>query len=414
MILLKNCKYIVTQNNKREILKNKDILIENNKIKDIGSFENADKIIDCSNKIVMPGLINCHTHAAMTLFRGYGDDMNLQEWLENKIWPIEKKLDGEKIYWGSKLAIVEMIKTGTTCFNDMYFYMDKVAQACVECNIRSVLSRGYIDNNYHKKINEMLEEINKVKELNSDLITLALGPHAIYTNSESSLKWFKEYSDKNDLLIHIHLSETKKEVEDCIKKHGKSPVKYLYDIGFLSHKVIAAHCVWLSEDDIKLLKQKNVSLVYNPASNMKLSSGIMPYHILKELNVCLGTDGAASNNNLNMFEEMKIAALLQKVNKTPILLAAQEALDMATINGAKALRINAGSIEPGKLADLIIIDLNRPDMIPLHNVVSNLVYSFDGDVDTVIINGKIVMYNKKLININEQETFDKINSFKFY
>jgi len=415
MILLKNCNYIITQNANREIIRNKDILIENNKIKEIGSFDTADEIIDCSDKIVMPGLINCHTHAAMTLFRGYGDDMPLMEWLEKKIWPAESKLNKELIHWGTKLAIVEMIKTGTTCFNDMYCFMEDVSDTVKEVGMRAVLSYGFIDmfneEKRIKEINATKKFVEYVKNMNCDLIKSALGPHSIYTVSNEGLKWCKKYSDENDLLIHIHLSETSKEVKDCIEKHNKTPVEYLNSLNFFSNKVIVAHGIWIDEKELSMLK--DVSIVHNPVSNMKLGSGRMQYEKIKSLNICLGTDGTASNNNLNMFEEMKIAVILQKLEGDPTNLNAQEVLDMVTINGAKALKLNTGSIEAGKLADIIIIDCNRSDMVPLHNVISNIVYSFDGNVNTSIVNGKILMKNYKLINIDEQEIYNKVNLFKF-
>ncbi|MEE9115624.1 MAG: amidohydrolase [Thermoplasmata archaeon] len=377
-----------------------NIYVEGSRITDIGPKVEADQTIDGSNHAVLPGLVNTHTHAAMTLFRGYADDMLLQEWLRDKIRPLESKFVPEDIYWGTRLACLEMIRSGTTCFNDMYFHMDQQAKAVEESGIRGVLSEGFVDFFQPDLSEELLKQsmdlIRKVQSMGCDRITPALGPHAIYTVTESSLRRFKEISDEEGLLIHFHLSETQEEVENCKKTHGKSPVGYLKDIGFLGSNLVAAHSVWLDESEIAMLADAHVKVSHNPVSNMKLAVGrALPYKGMLQagINVSLGTDGTASNNNLDMFESMKFAALLQKFSTNdPTVLPAGEVLGMATAKGAEALRIDAGVVKVGKLADLILVDLRSPAFNPNHDFTSNLVYSANGScVDTVICDGKVLM-----------------------
>ncbi len=406
-ILIKN----VLLNN--EIL---DIYIKGNTIKQIGKNlkQIAKTVIDGSDKAAIPSFVNAHTHASMNLLRSFGDDMILDAWLQEKIWPIEAKMTPEDIYWGAKFAFLEMVKTGTTCFNDMYFSMEKVAQAAEESGLRAFLGYGMIDlfdeNKRKTEIEATKKFIDHVKNMNNPRITPVLTPHSIYTASKECLVWVKEYSEKTNLLIHIHLSETKKEVDDCIKQHGKRPVEYLEEIGFLGSNVLIAHGIWLDDNEIALLKKHKITIVYNPASNMKLASGVLPYEKLIKagIRVCLGTDGSASNNNLDMIEEMKLASLLQKsTDCNPTVLPAKECFELATTNGAKAFGLNCGTIKEGMLADLLLIDLNNTKLNPNYNLVSNLVYSATGDcVDTTICNGKILMHNK--IVEGEEEILKKI------
>lgn len=391
--------------------KETNIYIEGNIIQEIGKKTEANHVIDGKNKAIIPGMVNTHTHAAMCLFRGYADDMKLDEWLQNKIWPLESKLRADDVYWGTKLACLEMIKTGTTTFNDMYFFMESAAKAVDEMGMRAVLSYGFIDlfndEKREKEIKKTKETIRNIENMHNDRIKPALGPHAVYTVSEEALRWVKNYADEKGLLVHFHLSETKKENIDFIKKHNKRPVKYLDEIGFLDKKLIAAHCIWLNDDDINLLEKHNVKISYNPTSNMKLASGVMNYQKMKKLSLSLGTDGCASNNNLDMFEEMKIGSLLQKSYfNDETIMPAKEIFSIATENGAKTLGFNAGGIEEGKLADVLLIDLKRPGMTPNHNLISNLVYSGNGSVvDTTICNGKILMENRKVKG--EEEILEK-------
>jgi len=392
--------------------KTKDIFVEGNRIKKIGKNINLrakEKIDGKKEKAVLPGLINCHTHAAMTLFRGYGDDLPLKEWLENKIWPLEKKMNREDVYWGTKLAILEMIKTGTTTFNDMYWYSEAVIEATKEMNLRAVVGPLIIDFDKKRGSLDNFEKIYKNFQVEkSSLVQIAVAPHSIYGVSKENLIWAKNFAKKNNLILHTHLSETEKEVKDCLEKYKMRPVEYLEKIGFLGDNCVLAHSIWLSDNEIKILTSKKCTAVYNPCSNMKLASGIFPYQKLKKagINIVLGTDGAASNNSLDMFSEMKFASLLQKVSqKEPTLTPVQEIFEIATKNGAKALKINAGEIKVGKLADLILIDLNNVYFSPGHNFISDVVYSASGDcVSDLICNGKILMRDKE---VKEEEKIKK-------
>lgn len=395
------------------------ILIVDNKIEQISndlSDNDADEVINAENKIAMPGLINTHSHIAMTLLRGVGDDQDLQTWLNDYIWPKEAKLNDELVYTGSKLAIAEMIKTGTTSFNDMYFFMDQTAKAVEETGIRSVLGYGMIDLFDEEKRKSELNVTKKfVKEHHNTAngrIQTAVSPHAPYTCSEELLLESKKIADKHDLKYHIHVSETKQELDDLKKDKGQTPFEYLDDLGVLSENTIAAHGVWTTDDEMKILNERNVSISHNPASNMKLASGIAPVdkYFKNDINVSLGTDGVSSNNNLDMFSEMKIAGLLQKVDTlNPKALPTRQTFNMATVNGAKALGINAGIIKEDKLADIILVDTLTPHMVPLRNPLTNIVYSALGnDVDTVICDGKILMQNKQLTTINETEIIEDI------
>ncbi len=382
----------------------KDIYIEDNKITEISNniSTEADHKIDGKDKAALPGLYNSHTHAAMTLFRGYADDIPLNEWLTQKIWPNEARLTEKEVYIGTKLACLEMIKSGTIFFNDMYWHLPGSFKAVKEMGIRAALSSVLIDNLDKDKAEEQKKEVReefRAYANSSDRISLALGPHAIYTVSEDLLIWCKEFAEKNNLLIHLHLSETEKEVNDCIKNHGIRPVEYLNKIGFLGENVIAPHSVWLDNNEINILEKNKTTLVYNPVSNMKLAVGkAFRYEdiINKGINIALGTDGCASNNNLDMFEEMKAAALLQKfAYNNPSSAPAHNMLKLATENAAKAFRTGGGVIEEGKLADIILINLKKPELVPHHNLISNLVYSANSScVDTTICNGKILMKDR--------------------
>ena len=404
-----------------------DLLIENDKIVEIArknqesiSKDNIDKIINGENKILMPGLINTHTHISMNLFRGLADDMELDDWLNNHIWPTEAGLNGEYCYIGALAAIVEMIKSGTTTFNDMYFYMEDVAKAVEESGIRGCLSYGMIDfADEEKREKELKENIDLIKNCNNTAegrIKTFFGPHATSTASKELLEKVRKEADKYKVGIHIHMNETKKEVDTIVESEGKAPFEYLDDLGFLKDDVIAAHGVWLSKEEINIIKNRDVKISHNPCSNMKLSSGISPVQemIAKGITVGIGTDSVASNNNLDMFEEMKFASLLQKVSTmNPKALTSNQTIQMSTINGAKALNLNKeiGSIEVGKKPDLILLDKNTINLTPMSDVISsNLVYAANGsNVNTTICNGKILMENRKLTTLNENEIIEKAN-----
>lgn len=386
----------------------KDIYIRGNLIQKVNDSIalSANVQISGDGKAAIPSFINGHTHAAMTLLRGYADDMHLQDWLEKKIWVAEAHMTEEDIYRGARLACLEMIKTGTTFFNDMYWFWKGTARAVQEMGIRAAISAVFIDFFDRKKAEEQIEINMKLFEESGnfgDRVTFTLGPHAIYTVSEESLKWTAGFARDHGLLIHVHLSETQEEVEDCIRKHGMRPAEYLEKIGFMGPNVIACHGVWLNQKEILLLKKHDVKVVHNPISNMKLAVGkAFPYERLKTagVTISLGTDGCSSNNNLDMLESMKFASLLQKYHhKDTTVLPALEAFHMATINGAKAFGLNCGEVKEGALADIALIDLQRPELTPHFNLYSDLAYSGNGGcVDTLICDGKVLMTNRRVEN----------------
>ncbi len=380
--------------------KTSDVLIEGNRFKQIGSnLEAPDaEVLDGRGKAMLPTFVNMHTHASMTLMRSYADDLDLHDWLENHIWPMEANLDEEDIYHGARLACLEMIKSGTTCFNDMYWHYHGVARAVEEMGLRAVLSSVFIDFNDAAKAAEQRELSTRLSgeaKQYSDRIGFALGPHAIYTVSKESLKWAGRFAAENDVPIHIHISETQKEVDDCLALYGLRPVQWLEKIGLLGPNVIAAHVIHVTDEEIGILARNSVKVVHCPASNMKLASGSFPFKKMhtKGVEMSIGTDGCSSNNNLDMMEEMKIAALQAKLlHNDPVLLSANEAYGMATVNGAKALGIDCGEIAEGKLADCMLVDLSNHRLAPGYHLVSDMVYSADSScIDTVICDGKILM-----------------------
>ena len=365
----------------------------------------AEFIVDGAGAIALPGLSNTHTHAAMSLLRGYADDMILQDWLSQKIWPLEAHLTADDVYWGTKLACLEMIRTGTVAFNDMYFFMESAAKAVDEAGIRALLCYGFIDlgdaekREHECRATEAL--VTHIRNLKNPRIRAAVGPHAPYTVSPEGLKWCADFSREQEIPVHIHLSETEKEVNDCIAQHKKRPAALLDDCGLLSPRTIAAHGCWLDDAECALLGERGVHVSHNPASNMKLATHrALPCRELSRAgaNVCIGTDGCASNNNLDLFEEVKIAALLQKFFwNDPTVLPAPEALRMATVNGAKALGFGPGSLAAGAPADLILVSTHTPANTPLHNVASNLVYACSGSaVETTICNGRVLMFDREI------------------
>ena len=393
--------------------KETSIRVEGNTIDGIGTKEKAEYVIDGRGKAALPGFVNTHTHSAMSLFRSYADDLRLHDWLTNHIWPREAKMTEDDVYWGTKLSCLEMTKSGTTCFCDMYANVLATIRAADESGMRTVASEVFFDffdpEKAESEKKKHLKILKRVREMKNPRITPGLGPHAPYTVSPGSLEWIKGLADKEGLLIHMHLAETEKECEDFAKKHGKRPVPFLEDIGFLGPNVIAAHGIWFDKKDLSILAKHAVKIAHNPVSNMKLASGVLPYREMRQagITVSLGTDGCASNNALDMFESMKFAALLQKVSTLdPRILPAKEAYEMATINGAKTLGINAGAIETGRLADIILIDLKRPELAPGNNLISDLVYSAKGScVDTVICDGRVIMEDRKVDG--EEEIIEK-------
>ncbi len=407
-ILIKNAVIVGSE------IKKGSILIENDEIviiaDDINSND-ADEVINGEGKVLIPGLVNTHTHLSMTLMRGLADDIPLNTWLNDYIWPTEANLNGEHCYAGALLACSEMIKSGTTTFNDMYFFVDDVAKAVDESGLRGMLSHGMIDlgneEKRKKEFKESIRIINKCHNTADGRIKVALGPHAPYTCSMELLRWVRRKADELGVRIHIHVSETEFEVEQIIDSYGARPFEYLDEMDFLGDDVLAAHGVWLSDSEMDIIKDNQVKLSHNPISNMKLASGVSPVSkmIDKGIQVSLGTDGAASNNNLDLLEEMKAAALLQKIhNLDSTLLSAEQVFKMATINGAKALGMEKeiGTIEVGKKADLTLLNFNKTHLTPYRHPLSHLVYSAQGsDVDTVICNGQILMQDRNIIVLDE-------------
>lgn len=374
-----------------------NILVKGNRIAAITpSFEvpEAEKVIEAEGKAILPSFFNTHTHAAMTLLRGYADDMVLDTWLKEYIWPFEAKLTPEDIRKGTRLAISEMKCSGTTFMNDMYFDIEGAIEEVDKSGMRAAIGVTVMDTHSLAEFAHKKQMVREWKDPTGGRIQLMIAPHAIYTVGEQRLRESAEFARENGLRLHIHLSETHKEVDQCYKEHGCSPVKYLDNIGFLGNDVIAAHCVVVDEQDADILAERGVTIAHCPCSNMKIGSGRMPYEILIKAgcNLTIGTDGASSNNNLDMREEMKFAALLAKVTGNPECLPAEMVLKWATENGAKAFGLNAGVIEEGKLADFILVDLANPKMIPCHNLISNWVYAADSScISNVVCDGKILL-----------------------
>lgn len=375
--------------------KRQNVLVENNRFKRITTetILTADEVIDGSRFAIIPPFYNGHCHAAMVLLRGFADDLPLQAWLNDSIWPMEAKLTAEDIYAGSRLAVLEMIKSGTVFFEDMYWDEQETARAVEEMGIRAAIGVSLMDRQPTETKDLLFEKLRNYKP--TDRVSYTVAPHAIYTVGTELLQRCKKAADDNGQYLNIHLAETMTEDVDCRKAHnGMSPVEYMDSIGLLGPKSILAHVVHVDQHDQEILARTGAICVHNPASNMKLSSGVFK---MKELQrngcrIALGTDGASSNNNLDMLEEMKLAALLAKCYADPEAGAATDVFKMATQWGAEAFGLDAGVIAEGKLADALLVDLDNEKMVPNYNLVSNIVYSADSScIDTVICNGKVVM-----------------------
>ncbi|MDR3235301.1 MAG: amidohydrolase [Prevotellaceae bacterium] len=392
-----------------------DIFIEGNTIAQVGKnlAVTAQTTLDGTRKAAIPGLINTHGHAAMTLFRGWGDDMPLEKWLHERIWTREAKMNEEDVYWGAKLACLEMIKTGTTSALDMYPFFNATARAVDEMGLRMTVAAAQFDffnkNNTETTKAETLQLFDDAKKYGSR-ITFSVGPHAIYTVSAELLQWTRDFARANRLLIHLHLAESRAEHDNAVSQFGLSPVRYIRKLGLLSPELVVAHAVWLDDEEIAMLADHDVKVVHNPNSNLKMASGFQfKYEEMKRAGVTvgIGTDGCASSNNLDMVEAMKTAALQQKAWRyDPTAMPAQDALDCATANGAKILRLHSGKIEAGYLADICLVDLCTPAFTPNFDFVSNLVYAANGScIDTVICDGNILMQHRQVRG--EQEILDR-------
>jgi len=419
---------VVTMDADKTVIENGAVAIKDGKIVAVGSMADiknfrAKQTINAVGKVVMPGLINTHTHVPMTLFRGLADDLDLNEWLTKYIFPAEAKNVNEAfVRAGAKLGLAEMIRGGTTTFADMYYFEDAIADETAKAGMRGVLGETIIDFPVPDAKTPAEGMANAEKFINkwrsSDLIIPALAPHAPYTVSTENLMAVRKLSDKLNAPILIHVAETQKEVDDIKAAKGETPIEYLNKIGFLNDRVIAAHTVHITDNEIAILKAKNVGSAHCPQSNMKLASGVAPIvkMLLADVSVGLGTDGAASNNDLDMWEEMDTAAKLQKTfTGDPKAVTAYQALEMATIRGARALHIEdkVGSIEAGKLADMLIVDMDSLHQTPMFNVFSHLVYvTKAADVRSVIINGKFVMRDRRLLTLNESVIKKDANAYR--
>ena len=425
-LILTDISYVLTMDDNFTEFRNADIAIKDGKIVDIGEgVKNRyfGKTVVCKNKIAIPGLINTHTHAAMTLLRGYGSDNPLKVWLEEYIWPVEGQfVSYEFVKEGTEIAVYEMLRNGITAFVDMYFYENAVADVINKVGMRGILSTGILDfptpgaktpEEGLKKTEEFIKE-----HKNSEYVYPAVGPHAPYTCSPETLKKAMDLSEKYDVLYHIHISETEFEVQTVKEKYGKTPVEHLNSIGVLNERVLAAHMVHPTDKEIDILSERSVKVAHCPESNLKLASGIapVPKMIEKGVVVGIGTDGTASNDDLDLILEVSTAAKLHKGYwKDPTVVNAKQALAMATREGAKAVRLEnkIGTLEKGKAADIVLIDTDQPHLNPLFDPYTQIVYSGKGlDVDTVVINGEIKVLNKEVLVLDKEYILEIANKWK--
>jgi 5-methylthioadenosine/S-adenosylhomocysteine deaminase len=416
---------ILTMDSSETIYKKGTVVVSNSRIIAVGKTSELSKKykgkkkLDGKGMMLLPGFVNTHAHSGMTIFRGLSDDHNLEDWLNKYIWPAERKFVNQKtVRLGTQLAIIEMIKSGITTFSDMYFFEDAVAQECKSIGIRALLAESLID--YPTPSFKTPEQGLKITEQqlekwkNDSLVTMAVSAHAPYSASTELIQKSYALAEKYDVPFSVHLSESEWEVAKFKKEYNKTPTEYLYSLGVLNDRTIGIHCVYLTENDLRLLKQQKVGVAHNPESNMKVACGVAPIQKMLDMGISvgIGTDGAASNNNLNMFEEMNTTAKLHKIiQKDPTVLKAQDVVKMATIYGAQALNMeqNIGSIKVGKKADFILVDLDKPHLTPLYNTYSQVVYAMQAsDVETVVIDGKIIMKNRKILTINEQKVMQEM------
>lgn len=417
---------VLTMDAEYRILEGGALAVRQGEIVEIGTTAElkdkyeATQVIDATGKLVMPGLINTHTHSPMTIFRGYADDLHLKEWLYDHIFPIEAEfVNPENVRTGTRLAIAEMLLSGTTTFNDMYYYVDEMAKVVDQVGVRAVLTESLIDfsvPNSPSPEHALAISEQMISKWNAHpLITIGISAHAPYTTSPEVIRKGKELADKYQLPFNIHIAETRGEFDLIQKEYGMTPVRFLDEAGVLGSNVIAAHSVHLTPEDIEIYAQRGVGVAHNPQCNMKLASGVAPVpEFLKAgVKVGIGTDGVASNNDLDLFDEVRSAAFIHKLNSNnPTVLDAQTALELATIGGARVLGMEhlIGSLETGKRADIIILDLDQPHAHPFYNIYSMIVYSIRGsDVETVLVDGKLMVHNRKLVTLDLDRLYDKVD-----
>ena len=417
---------VLTMDPAQPLLKDAYVAVEGTTISFVGTTRpqgEFDRVVDGAGQVLMPGLINCHTHVPMTLMRGYGGGCDLQHWLQEYIFPAEAKLDERAVAAGTALGLAEMIATGTTCIVDMYMKTGTIAQQVMDAGISANLSCGGLYFGDPKDFSpDKCSDCRNQEELmqqwhgaGDGQILVDASIHAEYTSSAPLWQWTADFAQKNKLGMHVHISETKLEHEQSLQRHGKTPLAILDQYGVWERGGTAAHCVWVSDEDMDLMARKHITAVHNPVSNLKLGSGVarVPKMLEVGVNVALGTDGVSSNNNADLFEEIKLAAMLHKgVSRDPMVVTAHQALEMATVNAARALHRNTGVVAPGKVADLILVDFNRPNLVPCHDVEENLVFAARGsDVSMNMARGKIIYEKGEFLTLDLEKIRSEVEHY---
>ena len=417
---------VLTMDPAQPLLKDAYVAVEGTAIASVGTTRpqgEFDRVVDGKGQVLMPGLINCHTHVPMTLMRGYGGGHDLQHWLSDYIFPAEAKLDQRAVAAGAALGLAEMIATGTTCIVDMYMKTGTIAQQVMDAGISANLSCGGLYFGDPKDFSpDQCTDCRNQEELmqqwhgaGEGQILVDASIHGEYTSSAPLWQWTADFAQKNKLGMHVHISETKLEHEQSLQRHGKTPLAILDQYGVWERGGTAAHCVWVSDEDMDLMARKHVTAVHNPVSNLKLGSGVarVPKMLQAGVNVALGTDGVSSNNSADLFEEIKLAAMLHKgVSRDPMAVTAHQALEMATVNAARALGRNTGVVAPGKVADLILVDFNRPNLIPCHDVEENLVFAArGGDVSMNMARGKIIYEKGEFFTLDVEKIRSEVEDY---
>lgn len=417
---------VLTMDPAQPLLKDAYVAVEGTTISFVGTTRpqgEFDRVVDGAGQVLMPGLINCHTHVPMTLMRGYGGGCDLQHWLQEYIFPAEAKLDERAVAAGTALGLAEMIATGTTCIVDMYMKTGTIAQQVMDAGISANLSCGGLYFGDPKDFSpDKCSDCRNQEELmqqwhgaGDGQILVDASIHGEYTSSAPLWQWTADFAQKNKLGMHVHISETKLEHEQSLQRHGKTPLAILDQYGVWERGGTAAHCVWVSDEDMDLMARKHVTAVHNPVSNLKLGSGVarVPKMLEVGVNVALGTDGVSSNNNADLFEEIKLAAMLHKgVSRDPMVVTAHQALEMATVNAARALGRNTGVVAPGKVADLILVDFNRPNLVPCHDVEENLVFAARGsDVSMNMARGKIIYEKGEFLTLDLEKIRSEVEHY---